>query len=678
LKEEFPMVFADKVVLDYKIDPKYLEFLPFFRDYMTTQGHTLSPRQEMLVKRYLYGGFTLAELQTLKRTDPEYVSELTKELGVLALRGYIKTTMVRVYLIWLLYTRPQERVHYITNRQTLAETMIKSVRDTLRTWDVVKHLSEDANTTNASFTSKHIQLPYSKPGSYSLEGHGIDSKMTGIRADYLIFDDIEIRENTTTPEMRSDLEAKYYGCMKLGESGSQPITKITGTPWHRESLYYKIGAKHKFDIDGNKPGTEKKYQTMFVFPALYPSKEQLADYQGLLDPTIEKEILSDSVKAFDSIDPVLVKKEDILSGLDGTLEKRLDVFMNYLMNPFLSSTQALAFPLSSLGVLTYETKNRYKHPIAVADQPHCAKKSLTPFHTFGQQLYVTQWDQTNPAQIIPQWRVMVIDPAGRSNNTIEGEDLDTDETAMCIMAVVNGKFVIEKVDGWTDGFGECTLEQLARAYSDYECDEVIVEENYGGGMFGQLLSQTFQRLGIPASKRGIKNSSNKQRRIHEALQSVLGSKVLFITEKAAVEDTQKYVEELDPSKKVQRLHYSFLHQLCNFQLQDGGSKSTLVHDDRLDAVAEAILQLRRWQSLGEDPSSEKLKTLQQQEFDEHMTAYGKDMAEYILNKRITPEFEKQNPAQAEIALQDGRYTRALTVTDSKLKFYNYTQPKFDY
>ena len=159
---------------------------------------------------------------------------------------------------------------------------------------------------------------------------------------------------------------------------------------------------------------------------------------------------------------------------------------------------------------------------------------------------------------------MAIDPSGRGK----------DETAYAIVKYLNGYLFLMEVGGYRDGYTDATLKALATKAKFYGVNEVVVEANFGDGMFVQLLKPVLNSI-HPCSVEEIKNSKQKELRIIDTLEPVMMRHKLIVNTSVLHEDYRVYEKEQA---------YSLIYQLTRIS-RDRGS---LAHDDRLDAVTMAV------------------------------------------------------------------------------------------
>lgn len=134
--------------------------------------------------------------------------------------------------------------------------------------------------------------------------------------------------------------------------------------------------------------------------------------------------------------------------------------------------------------------------------------------------------------------------------------------------------------GFRGGYEDATLEKLAKVASRWSVNQVIVEGNFGDGMYLKLLSPILQKVHKCALEE-VKSKGQKELRIADTLEPVLGSHKLVVNEAAITKDYQT-ARNLDG---VHDINYSMFYQLTRLTRDRGA----LAHDDRLDALAIGVM-----------------------------------------------------------------------------------------
>ncbi len=149
-----------------------------------------------------------------------------------------------------------------------------------------------------------------------------------------------------------------------------------------------------------------------------------------------------------------------------------------------------------------------------------------------------------------------------------------DETAYAIIKYLNGYLFLLDVGGYREGYSDATLQQLANKAKFYGVNEIVIEGNYGDGMFTKLFMPILIRTHNCAVKE-VKNTSQKEARIIDTLEPVMMRHKLIVHKQVIIDDYAIY--EGNPS-------YSLFYQMTRLSRERG----SLGHDDRLDALTMAV------------------------------------------------------------------------------------------
>lgn len=166
--------------------------------------------------------------------------------------------------------------------------------------------------------------------------------------------------------------------------------------------------------------------------------------------------------------------------------------------------------------------------------------------------------------------VMAIDPSGRGG----------DETGYAIVAILNGRLFLLDAGGFTGGYEDATLEALCYKAKEYSVNEVIIEPNFGDGMFNKIISPIMARIHPCKISETPRAQTQKERRIVDTLEPVLNGHRLVV-DRRLLERDYKSTERLPPEMQNR---YRLFFQLTRIT-RDRGS---ILKDDRLDALAWAV------------------------------------------------------------------------------------------
>lgn len=223
--------------------------------------------------------------------------------------------------------------------------------------------------------------------------------------------------------------------------------------------------------------------------------------------------------------------------------------------------------LEEASIKWYWSNERHKR---INDLPCVALKGDYFYEPHGKSQDVMEYTGT----------VMALDPSGRGK----------DETAYAIIKYLNGYLFLMEVGGFQEGYSDATLRQLANKAKMYGVNEVVIEGNYGDGMFAKLFAPVLNRI-HPCTISEVKNYSQKEARIIDTLEPVMMRHKLIVHKQVIIDDYNMY--EHKPT-------YSLIYQMTRLSRERG----SLAHDDRLDAVCMAVAywldQMDRDEQVGAD------------------------------------------------------------------------------
>ena len=511
----------------------YSEFIPFLVDVMEELGFSTTEVQKDIGGYIAYG--------------PQF-------LMVQAQRSQAKTTIAAVFAVWYLMQTPAGRVLIISAGGTQAEEISTLIVRIIMNMDVLECMRPDKmagdRTSVLGFDLHHSLKGLDK--SPSVACVGIDSNLQGKRADLLIPDDIESSKNSATPVQRAKLLHLTKDFTSINQSGR--IIWL-GTPQTMESIYNSL------------PG---RGVSVRVWPGRYPTVEQRQHYGQALAPMIAQRLAVDPSLGLGGgmlgdqgqpTDPELLP--------EATLQKKeLDQGTAYFQLQHMLNTammDALKYPLKSERI-TVLSGTGTNFPLSVVRGMASDKLKDYSVHEHGFKLCLPHDISKEVAPL--QQIVAYIDPAGGGANA--------DETAYAVGGFLNGNVYLLAVGGIRGGYEEDKLEALSLKLQRWKPNVVKIEKNMGFGAFRAVFTPVL-RKSLPHS--GIEDdlvSGQKEARIINTLEPVMGRGSLIVTEDAVREDLETsmvYAPAL-------RLSYSMFYQMSKMSL----IRNALLHDDRLDAV----------------------------------------------------------------------------------------------
>jgi hypothetical protein len=144
--------------------------------------------------------------------------------------------------------------------------------------------------------------------------------------------------------------------------------------------------------------------------------------------------------------------------------------------------------------------------------------------------------------------------------------------------MLNGVLYVAEAGGVKGGYSEETLKSLVGIAKNHKVNMVIIESNFGDGMFTSLINPYFVRE-YPVTVEEVRHSKQKELRIIDVLEPIMNQHRLVVDPKVIQRDydsIQDYPQDV-------AVKYSLFYQMTRITKDKGA----LAHDDRLDALAMA-------------------------------------------------------------------------------------------
>lgn len=504
----------------------------------------------------------------------DYLQQGHKRSQLEALRGIGKTWITGAYVCWRLRRNPNEKVLIVSQSGAHSDNIAIFIRKLIDTMPILQDLQprSDQRSSVIAFDVNGSDISV-QPSVKSL---GITSQLQGNRASLLISDDVEGQQNSATELRRQQLlsqVAEYEAILQTNES-SQIL--VLGTPQSSESIYNRL--------------RDKGYVTK-IFPARYPDK--LDNYQGCLADYLVQDMYDD---------PSLINKPTDVRFTEEDLYHRemsygLSGFkLQFMLDTTLSDSER--YPLKASDIVVTDL-DFTKAPIDVrwtSDKANIINEIPNVGFT-GDCLHRGLVSQEISAY---EGSILAIDPSGRG----------ADKTGIAVVNHLNGKIYVPYIGSLPGGYEE-TLVSIAELASKYKVQKILVESNFGDGMYSNLLKPVMNAI-YPCPIEEVRVNTQKERRIIDTLEPLLNQHRLVMDYSNLLQDTTTALSE----SGNKGLAHSFIFQLTHIT-KDRGS---LQHDDVIDVLA---LGCSYWNEYG----------ILRQNTDEALAAYKK--------KQITDELKRR-------------------------------------
>lgn len=468
-----------------------------------------------------------------------YLQKGPRRRVIQAFRGVGKSWLTSAYVVWRLLHDPTLNVLVVSASKQRADDFSTFTLRLIHEIPFCQHLKPKDNQRNSKIAFDVGPAPPSQ--APSVVSKGITSQITGSRGDLIIADDVESLNNSATAIMRDKLLASTAEFEAVLKPGGEII--YLGTPQTEQSIYHGLA--------------EKGYVTR-IWPARFPEERLKTAFGEKLAPVLRTGKVGDPTdpKRFDAMD--LMEREASYG--------RTGFALQFMLDSTLSDADRYPLKINDLIVFGLNPENAPEKPIW-AMNPNNIVKDLPCVGFNGDRFYA-------PMEIQGRWipyegGIMAIDPAGRGG----------DETAYCVVKMLNGFLYVTAAGGIAGGYGEEVMKKLTSVAKNHKVNLILVESNFGDGMFTELLKPYLLRE-YPCTTEEVRHNIQKERRIIDTLEPVLCQHRLVIDVgviKNDYESTKAYSTE-------KALHFSLIWQLSRISR----AKGSLYHDDRLDCLSMAV------------------------------------------------------------------------------------------
>lgn len=473
-------------------------------------------------------------------------------------RGVAKSFLTCTYAVWRLWSDRDLKVLIVSASSDRADANARFIKSIIHT---IPFLADMQATKEQLDTQNLFSVGGAKADiSPSVKSVGITGQITGTRADLLISDDVEVPKNSGTQMQRDKLAEAVKEYDAILKPDGQII--YLGTPQNEASLYNTL--------------QNRGYVTR-IWPVLYPeTSEERASYGDTLAPYIAERYDKDPEKWAgkptdpDRFDETEIAKRRLSYG-------RAGFALQFMLNTNLSDYEKYPLKVSDMIVDEldmHETSLKWSW----ASGPQQRLQDIPCVAMKGDMYYapLSRSQETMPYT----GTVMAIDPSGRGS----------DESAYAVIKYLNGYLFLMDIGGFSDGYSDLTLTKMAQTAKFWEVNDIVVEANFGDGMFTKVMTPIFNKI-YPCAITEVKNTKQKELRIIDTLEPVLMRHKLIVNRSVIEDDYRRYEEGQA---------YSFIYQLTRM-CRD---RNAIAHDDRLDAVTMAVAYWLESMDVENDNSNE--------------------------------------------------------------------------
>ena len=510
----------------------------------------------------------------------DYLQHGPKRLQIQAFRGVGKSWITGAFVLWTLFKDKEKKIMIISASKERADNMSIFLQKLIIETPWLSHLKPKAEDSRWSRISFDVNCsPHQAP---SVKSVGITGQLTGSRADLMILDDIEVPGNSMTELMREKLLQLCTEAESILTPKSDSRIMYLGTPQTTFTVYRKLA--------------ERSYRP-FVWPARYPRKSKLSQYEGLLAPQIQED-LDSGAEEWGVTDPDRFNNDDLLER-EASMG-RSNYMLQFQLDTSLSDAEKFPLKMADL-VVTSVNPSLAPDACVWCSDPQNVIKDLPTVGLPGDYFY-------SPMQLQGEWTpytetICSVDPSGRG----------TDETAAAYISQKNGFLYLHEMRAYRDGYSDSTLLNILRGCKKYNATKLVIETNFGDGIVSELFRKHLQQTKQAIDVEEVRANVRKEDRIIDALEPVLNQHRL-VCDRSVID--WDYKSNKDEAPEL-RLMYMLFYQMSRMCREKGAVK----HDDRLDCLAQGVKYFTDAMGIS---AYEAVKTRKQEEWKDILDTWRDD------------------------------------------------------
>ena len=499
--------------------------------------------------------FTQALWQQLELPSPtraqyaicDYLQHGPKRLQVQAFRGVGKSWITGAFVLLTLFNDSEKKIMIISASKERADNMSIFLQKLIIETPWLSHMQPKDDNARWSRISFDIKCPpHQAP---SVKSVGVTGQLTGSRADLMVLDDCEVPGNSLTEMMREKLLQLCTEAESILTPKKDSRIMYLGTPQTTFTIYRKLA--------------ERNYRP-FVWPARYPSKEKLAQYETLLAPQIIEDLEMGAIPG-NPTDPDRFTDDDLLER-EASMG-RSNFQLQFMLDTSLSDAEKFPLKFADL-IVTAVNPTQAPDSVVWCSDPRNVLKELPTVGLPGDFFY-------SPMQLQGEWTpytetICSVDPSGRG----------TDETEATYISQKNGFLYVHEIRAYRDGYSDTTLLDILRGCKRYNVTKLLIETNFGDGIIAELFKKHLQQTKQAIDVEEVRANVRKEDRIIDSLEPVMNQHRLIV-DRGLVEWDYNSNKDAPPEERILYMLFYQMSRMCR-------DKGAVKHDDRLDSLAQGV------------------------------------------------------------------------------------------
>lgn len=464
--------------------------------------------------------------------------ETNKRIIIQAFRGVGKSWVTSAFVCWTLLMNPQMKILVVSASKTRSDDFSNFTKRLINEMPVLAHLKAraDQRDSNVAFDVGPAKASHAP----SVKSIGITGQLAGSRANLIIADDVEVQNNSATQVQREKLSELVKEFDAILSPGGRIV--YLGTPQTEESIYKTLEGRG--------------YQTR-IWTARFPKDQKAFEsYGNRLAPMLAEKLAADMNLCWTPTDPQRFSDRDLLER--EMSYGRSGFALQFMLDTSLSDADRYPLKTSDLMVMNLDIDKAPVKTVWAGSREYILDLPNPGFT--GDRWFKPMWMSNDWTDY--QGAVLTIDPAGRGK----------DELGYSVTKMLNGTIYVTANGGLFGGYSEENLNKLAIIAMTQKVNLVLIESNFGDGMFTQLIKPVLSRI-YPVTVEEIHHTGQKERRIIDTLEPVLNQHRIVVDEKLVKADNE-----------VEHKDYRLFYQLTRITKDRGA----LLHEDRLESLAMGV------------------------------------------------------------------------------------------
>ena len=456
---------------------------------------------------------------------------------VWASRGLGKSLASQIYAVWRFLNDPNEKILVMSAGATRAINYTQFVQKLIKMLPVTKDMTPRHNVERTSGQSFDVagSTASDSPSMYAV---GAGNQVTGMRASLVIYDDIETAQTVESMTMMDKIDTFAKEAQNLLMSGKDESICLS-TPHSMSSMYIGwLDAGYKLlALPAEVPEDDSAY-----FGSLAPHiAEMMAE--GLIGMAVDERL----DKEF------LMSKKMRIGKSKYKLQYMLDV----------SDADDMRYPLKLSDLIVMDIDNDVA-PLKISHSTMPENNLYIKHNGFkADKLYAPSYVSKEVAEY--EMKLLSLDPSGKGK----------DEIGVSLIFSLNTRLFLKKITGLQGGYEDDNMIAIATLCRDYGIDTLLIEENWGGGMFTKLLEPHLRMISPKTEIDEVNVKGQKEVRIIENLEPLVNQHKLIIDK-----------DTLDKDKMANAVN-SFTYQFSKITKE----RDSLRADDRLDSLANGVIYM---------------------------------------------------------------------------------------